>query len=162
MSLQSLISIIINWLHSQAEFEMQQCTGFSSWAVTCVSCSFDIFVCCTRLIPGVETPTFGSTNECPHFVKVCSIRASTNTWALSIWSAGQRAGREDTYDHTGERVSIPSQPRGSQGTPRGTEELATQQVSSGGVVFPGPLSDSELLKAGATAYSSLPCPLYPQ
>lgn len=40
----------------------------------------------------------------------------------------------------GERVSLPSQPRGSRGTPRGTEELAAQQVSSRGVVFPGPLS----------------------
>lgn len=62
----------------------------------------------------------------------------------------------------GEHVSIPSQPRGSRGTPRGTEELAAQHVSSRGVVFPGPLSDSELLKAGATPYSPLPCPLYPQ
>ena len=41
----------------------------------------------------------------------------------------------------GEHVSIPSQPRGSRGTPRGTEELAAQHVSSRGVVFPGACSD---------------------
>lgn len=60
----------------------------------------------------MEAPTFGSRNECPHFVKVCSVRASTNTWALSIWSADRRPGREDAVitQAGGEHVSIPRSP----------------------------------------------------
>ena len=58
-------------------------------------------------------------------------------------------------------MGIPSQPRGTRGTPSGTEELAAQQVSSRGLCFLV-LFQTELLEAGATPYSSLPCPLYPQ
>lgn len=44
-----------------------------------------------------------SRKKCPHFIKVCSVRTSANTWALSMQPADQRPKRADAGVHSTHR-----------------------------------------------------------
>ena len=162
MFLPSLISIIINWLRFGSEFEVQQCIVFSSWASMCELFFWPFCLLHTPKSLGGRPPPLEA--EMDVLILLRSVPAGLLTpksWASSPQIRHQEGKILMSTQAGGEHVGIPSQPRGTRGTPSRTEELAAQQVSSRGAVFPGPLSDSELLEAGATPYSSLPCSLYP-
>lgn len=140
---------------------MQQCTGFSSWALTCMSCSFNIFICCTHLIPGVETPTFGSRNECPHLLSLFHQGFYQHLSPEHLVCRPERKGDTMITQIGGERVSAPSQPRVAKEL---LEELRSllPSKSAAGVVFPGPLCGLWASQSGSHTLLISPWPLPPQ